>query len=65
MSKEETAAEQRQRMMSRDERAIQARDVIAKNLHEQNMRDGKQSTYEKAHRKAQEIANREHRKNSR
>lgn len=62
MSKDETAAEQRQRMMTRDERAIQARDMIAKNLHDQNVRDGKRTTYEESHRKAQEIANREHRK---
>lgn len=65
MAKEETAAEQRQKAMTRDERSFQARDLIAKNLHIQNVKDGKIATYEQAHRKASEIAEREERKKSR
>jgi len=48
-------------MMTRDERAIGAREDIAKALHEQNQRDGKNTTYDEAHRKAEQIANKVYR----
>lgn len=47
---------QRRKMMTRDERAIDARDRVARDLHEQNIRDGKRSTYEQCQRKMAEIA---------
>lgn len=53
---ERNAEYQRRKSMSNDDRAIISRDTIAKNLHEQNQRDGKRSTYEDAQRKATEIA---------
>lgn len=43
-------------MMTPDERAIDARDRVAKNIHEQNQRDGKNSTFDSALIKATEIA---------
>jgi hypothetical protein len=49
---------QRRRSMTRDERAIDARDRVAKDLHEQNQKDGKRSTYEQCQRKMAEIAER-------
>ena len=49
---ERNAEYQRRKIMTRDERAIGARDGIAKNLHEQNVRDGKHTPYEQAHREA-------------
>ena len=52
---------QRRCVMSHDERCIDARDRVAKNIHEQNMRDGKNTTYDSALRKATEVANRVHR----
>ena len=53
---ERNAEYQRRRMMSQDERCIDARDRVAKNLHDQNMRDGKNTTFDEASRKATEIA---------
>jgi len=53
---EQNAEYQRRRMMTRDERGISARDSVAKNIHEQNIKDGKNTTYDQAHRKATEIA---------
>lgn len=47
---------QRRRVMTRDERAIDARDRVARDLHEQNTRDGKRSTYEDCQRKMAKIA---------
>lgn len=62
MSKQEeldrNAEYQRRRMMTKDERAIEARDTIAKNLHEQNQRDGKRTSFDEAQRKATDIAHR-------
>lgn len=58
---ERDAEAQRRRMMTKDERAIDARDRVAKNLHDQNVRDGKNTTYDEATRKAAEIANKVYR----
>lgn len=58
-SKLESDAEyQRRKVMSKDDRAIIARDTLAKNIHEQNQRDNKRTTFEDAQRKATEIAHR-------
>lgn len=42
--------------MTSDERAIDARNHLAKNIHEQNQREGRNTTYDSALRKATEIA---------
>lgn len=59
---EQNAEYQRRRVMTNDERTFESRDRIAKNLHEQNMRDNKKTTYEQALRKASEIAEKVRRK---
>lgn len=49
---------QRRKLMSKDERAIQARDGIARDIYKQEQLNGNsKATYEQAHRKATEIAN--------
>lgn len=58
VQKEETSAEQRQRLMNKDERALQARDLVARDIHQQAMRDGRNTTFEQAQRKASQIAER-------
>lgn len=53
----ETGEAHRRRMMTRDERAIDARDRVAKNLYDQGQRDNnKNMTYEQAQRIATKIA---------
>lgn len=59
---ERNAEYQRRKIMSRDEKAIDARDRVARNIHEQNVRDGRNTTFDEAQRKATEIANREYRR---
>ena len=58
---EDSAEYHRRSVMSKDERAIIARDEVAKNIHQQNIRDGKNTTYDEAVRKATQIANKVHR----
>jgi hypothetical protein len=53
--------QRRKTQMTADDRAQQARDIVAKNIHEQNVRDGKNSTFEQAHNQATAIANKVHR----
>lgn len=43
-------------MMSTDEKATQGRDRIAKQIHEQNQRDGKNTSFDQAQREANRIA---------
>lgn len=63
MPKEDRSAEyQRRQGMSQDERNRLSRDGLAKSIHEQNQRDGKNTTFDEAHRKACETANRVERK---
>lgn len=47
---------QRRARMSSDEKALISRDRIAGQIHEQNQRDGKNTTFEQAHREATRIA---------
>ena len=61
---ERNAEYQRRRVMTADERAFEARDRVAKAVHEQNMRDGKNTTWEQAERKGAEIAERAKRQRS-
>lgn len=58
---EDNAEYQRRSVMTRDERAISARDQVARNIHEQNVRDGKNTTFDEAQRKATDIANKVYR----
>lgn len=58
---ESNAEYQRRRVMTKDEIATDARDRVAKNLHDQNVKDNRGTTYEDAQRKAAEIANKVHR----
>ena len=51
-----TAEYQQRQRMSRDERSIVARDIVAKNIKEHNEKCGINSTYDAALRKATEIA---------
>lgn len=53
---ERNAEYQRRRMMTVDERKIDARDRVAINIHQQNIKEGKNSTFDEAQRKATEIA---------
>ena len=52
---------QRRKTWSNDERAIDARNRVAENIHKQNQLDGKNTTFEQAQRKAAEIANKVYR----
>ncbi len=52
---------QRRRTLTKDERAIDARDRVAKNLHEQNQKDGKNTSFDDALRKVSDIANKQYR----
>lgn len=52
-----TAEYQRRRRMTNDERAIEARDTVARNIKEHNEKSGINSTYDSALKKATEIAN--------
>ena len=53
---ESNAEYQRRKMMTSEERAKGAIERISKDIHEQNQKDGKNSTYTAALKKAQEIA---------
>lgn len=53
---------QRRCAMSEDERRLISRDLVAKDLYEQNVKEGKKTTYEDCQRKMAEIANKELRK---
>lgn len=55
---EANAEYQRRRMMTKDERAIDSRDRVAVNLHRQNEKDGKNTTFADALKKATEVAHR-------
>jgi len=48
--------QRRKTQMTSDEKARDARDRLAKVIHEQSQRDGKDSTFDSALRKATEIA---------
>lgn len=52
---------QRRCVMSQDERSLDARDRVAKNLHEQNEKDGKNSTFDEALRRVTDIVNKQYR----
>ena len=47
---------QRRKMMSTDEKATQGRDRIAGQIHEQNQRDGKNTTFDQAFKEASRVA---------
>lgn len=53
---EDNAEYQRRARMSRDEKTMISRDRIAGQIHEQNQRDGKNTTFDQAHREATRIA---------
>lgn len=53
--------QRRKTQMTPDERSMDTRDRVAVNIHNQNVRDGKNTTFEDAQRKATEIANKVHR----
>lgn len=55
---------QRRSIMTSEERARSAIDQLSKNIHEQNMRDGKNTSYDSALRHATEIAHKILRKGS-
>jgi aspartate oxidase len=57
-SLESNAEYQRRRMMSQHERDLGARDDVARRIHEQNHREGKDTTFDSALRKATQIAER-------
>lgn len=61
---EDNAEHQRRKTMTPDERKIGARDEMAKQIHLQNQRDGKNTTYDSAFRKAQDLVNRIEREKS-
>lgn len=50
--------QRRKTQMTKDEKVIDARDRIAKNLHEQNVRDNKKTTFDEALRHCTKIAER-------
>lgn len=53
--------QRRKTQMTKDDRAADARDRVAVNIHNQNVRDGKNTTFEQAHNQATAIANKVHR----
>lgn len=55
---EREAEYQRRKMMTRHEREMGARDDVARRIHEQNHKEGKDSTFDSALKKATQIAER-------
>lgn len=55
---ENNAEYQRRKLMSHDERAIISRDRLAKTIHDQAKKEGKDTSFDSAFRKATEIAHR-------
>lgn len=59
---QDNAEYQRRKSMTRDERAIDARDRVAVNIYEHNRKQGKDIPFDKCLQKATDIANKQHRR---
>lgn len=53
---------QRRKSMTRDERAIDARDRVAINIYEHNRKEGRDIPFDRCLEKATDIANKQHRR---